>query len=188
LTLSRELGAGEQGFPPTLGQRLAMQVYDRELLEQEAVRLGVPEAELEKIDERGAGIFQRFRPGSIYQRYFEALGQLMHELAGRGNAILVGRGGSRILRDDPRAFHARLVAPMPVRVRRVMEYRWVQENIARKLIADSDSRRSGFCESYLGVDWSSPLEYDVTFNSGRLGLTAVEAVGLAAERHWSRAK
>ena len=69
ITLSRELGAGEQGFPPTLGERLGMKVYDRELLEQEAVRLGVPEAELEKIDERGAGIFQRFHPGSIYQRY-----------------------------------------------------------------------------------------------------------------------
>ena len=88
-----------------------MQVYDRELLEQEAVALGVPEAELEKIDERPAGIFQRFHPGSIYQRYFEALGQLMHELSDRGDVILVGRGGSRILRDDPRAFHVRLVAP-----------------------------------------------------------------------------
>ena len=104
LTLSRELGAGEQGFPPTLGERLGMRVYDRELLEQEAVRLGVPEAELEKIDERGAGIFQRFRPGSIYQRYFEVLGQLMRELADRGNVILVGRGGSRILRDEPTGF------------------------------------------------------------------------------------
>ncbi len=187
LTLSRELGAGEQGFPPTLGERLGMQVYDRELLEQEAVRLGVPEAELEKIDERGVGIFKRFRPGSIYQRYFEALGQLMHELAGRGNAILVGRGGSRILRDDPRAFHVRLVAPMPIRVRRVMEYRWVQEGIAKKLIADSDSRRSSFCESYLGVDWSSPLEYDLTVNSGRLGPAAVEVVGLAAICYWNHA-
>jgi len=188
LTLSRELGAGEQGFSPTLGQRMGMQLYDRELLEQEAVRLGVPETELEKIDERGAGIFQRFRPGSIYQRYIEALVQLMHELAVQGNVILVGRGGSRILRDDPRAFHVRLVAPLPVRVRRVMEYRWIQENIAKKLIADSDSRRSGFCESYFGMDWSSPLEYDLTVNSGRLGLTAVEAVGLAAQRHWSRAE
>jgi CMP/dCMP kinase len=185
LTLSRELGAGEQGFPPTLGERLGMQVYDRELLEQEAVRLGVPESELEKIDERGAGIFQRFHPGSIYQRYFEVLGQLMRELAERGNAILVGRGGSRFLRDDPRAFHVRLVAPMPIRVRRVMEYRWVQEGIAKKLIAGSDGRRSSFCESYFGADWSSPMEYDITVNSGRLGLTAVEAVELAAERHWS---
>jgi cytidylate kinase len=190
LTLSRELGAGEQGFAPTLGERLGMPVYDRELLEQEAVRLGVPEAELEKIDERGAGIFQRFRPGSIYQRYFEALGQLMHELAGPasgrpGGAIVVGRGGSRILRDDPRAFHVRLVAPLPVRVRRVMEYRWVREGISKKLIAESDARRSNFYESYFGADWSSPLEYDVTVNSGRLGLAAIEAVATAAEKHWS---
>ena len=108
-----------------------MHVYDRELLEQEAVRLGVPEAELEKIDEQPASIFQRFRPGSIYQRYFEALGQLMRELAERGDVILVGRGGNRILRDDPRAFHVRLVAPMPVRCRRVMEYRWVREAAPR---------------------------------------------------------
>jgi cytidylate kinase len=190
LTLSRPLGAGEQGFPLALGERLEMQVYDRELLEQEAVHLGVPEAALEKIDERPAGIFQRFSPGSIYQRYFEALGQLMHELAGPtsgrpGGVILVGRGGSRILRDDPRAFHVRLVAPMPVRVRRVMEYRWVQESVAKKLIAERDSQRSSFYESYFGIDWSSPLEYDLTVNSGRLGRTAVEAVAMAAERHWS---
>ena len=33
----------------------------------------------------------------------------MHELAERGDVILVGRGGNRILRDDPRAFHVRLV-------------------------------------------------------------------------------
>ena len=165
-----------------------MLVYDRELLEREAVGLGVPETELEKIDERGAGLFQRFRPGSIGQRYFEALGQLMRELAERGDAILVGRGGSRFLHDDLRAFHVRLVAAMPVRVRRVMEYHWVHEHVAKKLIVESDSRRRNFYESYFGADWSSPLEYDLTVNSGRLGLTAVDAVGLAAERHWSHAQ
>src|SRR5437588_776927 len=37
LTLARELGAGDTGFGPTLGGRLALRVYDRELLEQEAV-------------------------------------------------------------------------------------------------------------------------------------------------------
>jgi cytidylate kinase len=185
LTLSRELGAGEQGFAPTLAERLKMEVYDRELLEQEAAGLGVSEAELEKIDERGVGIFQRFRPGSIYQRYFEALGRLMHEVAARGEVILVGRGGSRILRDDPRAFHVRLVASMPVRVRRVMEYRWVQAAVAKRLIAESDSRRSTFYESYFGADWTSPLEYDVTVNVARLGPMAVETVALAAERDWS---
>jgi cytidylate kinase len=186
LTLARELGAGERGFPPTLGERLQMQVFDRGLLEQQAVRLGVPESELEKIDEHPPGIFQRFRPGSIYQRYRDALEQSMRELASRGDVIIVGRGGSRFLRDDPRAFHVRLVAPMPVRVRRVMEYHWVREEVAKRRIGESDAARRDFYESYFGADWASPLEYDVTVNSGRLGATAVEIVVLAADRHWSR--
>ncbi len=186
LTLSRELGAGETGFAAALAERLTMHLYDRELLEQEAVRLGVPEAEMEKIDEQPAGIFQRFRPGSIYQRYFEALEQIMRQLAERGDVILVGRGGNCFLRDDPRAFHVRLVAPMPVRLRRVMEYRWVRESVAKKLIAESDAQRRSFYESYFGVDWASPLEYHVTVNSGRLGPAALDLVSFAAERHWSR--
>src|SRR5439155_26289201 len=92
LTLSRELGAGDTGFAPTLGDRLGLRVYDRELLEQEAVRLGVPESALEKIDEQRASIFERFRPGSLHQRYQQALEQLMNELAEQGDVLLVGRG------------------------------------------------------------------------------------------------
>jgi cytidylate kinase len=186
LTLSRELGAGEMSFAPPLGKRLGLHVYDRELLEQEATRLGVTEEEMEKIDEHPAGIFQRFRPGSLYQRYFEALGQLMKELAARGNVLLVGRGGNRFLSDDEAAFHVRLVASMEVRLRRVMEHRWFREKQARQLIAQSDSERRSFYENYFGADWTDPLEYHLTVNTGRLGPAAVDVVAVAAERHWAR--
>jgi cytidylate kinase len=186
LTLSRELGAGDTGFAPTLGTRLGLRVYDRELLEQEATRLGVTETELAKIDEQPAGIFQRFRPGSLYQRYFEALGQLMKELAARGNVLLVGRGGNRFLGDLPAAFHLRLVAPMEMRLRRVMEHRWLREKQARQLIAQTDTERQSFYESYFGADWTSPLEYHLTVNSGRLGPAAVDMIEVAAERFWAK--
>jgi cytidylate kinase len=188
LTLSRQLGAGDTGFAPTLAIRLELKVYDRELLEQEAIRLGVSEAELEQVDEHPSGIFQRFRPGSLYQRYFEALGQLMSELAARGNVLLVGRGGNRFLRDVPAAFHVRLVAPPEDRVRRVMDHRWLREGPARQLIKQSDAQRGGFYEGCFGADWSDPLEYHVTVNSGRLGPAAVDvAVGLV-ERYWASAR
>jgi cytidylate kinase len=188
LTLSRELGAGDTGFAPTLGDRLGLRVFDRALLEQEAVRLGVTEEEVERFDEQPAGIFQRFRPGSMYHRYFEALGQLMKEQASRGDVLLVGRGGSGFLRDLHEAFHVRLVASMDVRVRRVMEYRWLREGAARQLIAKSDTQRSGFYRDYFGADWSSSLEYHLTANSGRLGPAAVDLVAFAAERHWVRSR
>lgn len=185
LTLARELGAGDTGFAPTVAARLGLRVYDRDLLEQEAIRLGVPEADLEQIDEQPADIFERFRASSLHQRYFEALGQLMGELAERGDVLLVGRGGSRFLRDDPHAFHVRLVAPMEVRIPRVMEHRWLRQEPAKKLIAASDAQRRSFYQDYFGADWSDPLEYHLTVNTGRLGPSAVDAVVFAAHRHWA---
>jgi cytidylate kinase len=187
LTLARETGAGDTGFAPTLAERLGLRAYDRELLEQEALRLGVSEAEVEAVDEQPPGLLGRLRPGGLPRRYLETLGQLMGELATRGNALLVGRGGGRFLRDRPGVFHVRLVAALPERVRRVMEHRWLRESAARQLIARSDGRRGRFYAAAFGADWASPLEYHLTINTGRLGPAAVDLVALAAQRHWSRA-
>jgi cytidylate kinase len=187
LTLSRELGAGEQGFAPTLAERLGLRVFDRELLEQEATRLGVAASELEQIDEQPPAMFPRLRPGSLQERYFRALEQLTKELAAQGDVLLVGRGANRFLEHDPAALDVRLVAAMPERVRRVMEYHWLREEPARKRIARSDGRRRSYYQSYFGADWASPLEYHVTVNSGRLGPLAVELVAAVAERFWNRA-
>jgi cytidylate kinase len=185
LTLSREFGAGDQGFAPPLAERLGLHVCDREMLEQQAIRLGVPEAALERIDEQVAGVFERLRPGGLSQRYFQALGQLTREMAARGDVLLVGRGGCWFLRDHPTAFHVRLIATMATRLRRVMEYRWVRENVAQKLIAQSDEQRRAFGQNYFGANGCDPLEYHVTVNSGRLGPLAVDLVALAAQRHWT---
>ena len=37
-----------------------------------------------------------------------------------------------------------------------MEYRWVREAVAKTLVAESDSQRRRFYESYFGIDWSNP--------------------------------
>ncbi len=186
LTLSREMGAGGSAFALPLADRLGLKVFDRELLEEEARRLGVSAAELAGVDEQPAGIFQRFRAGSLQQRYFEALGRLMDDLAGRGNVLLVGRGGSRFLCRHAGAFHVRLVAEPIFRVKRVMANRWVREGLARQLIADSDSRRRRFYEASFGADWANPLEYHLTVNAARLGPPAVDVAAWAASRHWAR--
>jgi cytidylate kinase len=159
LTLARELGALESGFEPALAARLHLRCHDRGLLEQEAGRLGVPEALVERIDETAVGPVALHRPSGIERRYFEIMGQLMDELATGGDVLIVGRGGGCFLRDHPRGFHVRLVASMSVRIRRVMEYRWVAEGPARKLIAESDERRRRFHRDFFDFDWGDPLGY-----------------------------
>ncbi|HTU20998.1 MAG TPA: cytidylate kinase-like family protein [Gemmataceae bacterium] len=186
LTMSRQMGAGNSGFALTLGLRLSLRVFDRELLEYEAVRLGVSEAELEQVDEQPPNLWQRLRSGSLHHRYFEALEQLIKELAERGNVLVIGRGGSQFLRDRPGACHVRLVSEMESRVRHVMMDRWLHEEPARQLIDESDARRRRYHESYFGCDWTNPLVYHLTVNSGRLGPEAVVLVAAAAARHWGR--
>jgi cytidylate kinase len=188
LTLAREAGAEDVDFIGTLADRLHLRVYDRELLEQEAVRLGLAESDLAQIDEQPAGMVQRFRAGSLQHRYFEALGQLMKEFAKQGNVLLVGRGSNQFLQDHPGAFHVRLVAPLDVRVRRVMERRWMREEAARQWIVQSDNQRRRFLQTYFSADWSDPLAYHVTANSGRLGPAAVDLIAGLAERTWRRTR
>jgi cytidylate kinase len=185
LTLTGEMGAGDIGLAPTLGERLSLRVHDRDLLEHEAARLGVGLADLDRVDEHPAGIFERFRPGSLHQRYFEALGQIMGELAERGDVLLVGRGGSRFLEKHPRAFHVRVVAAPGIRLRRVMEHRWLAEDAARKLIEQTDAWRRQFYETFFGTDWASPLGYHITVNTGRLGPAASDVIAFLAGRRWT---
>jgi cytidylate kinase len=184
LTLSRELGAGESGFGPTLGNSLGLNVFDREMLEHEAVRLGLPHSEWAKLDEEPARNRHRPRADYAHQPYVEILQKLMKNLAAAGNVLLVGRGGNRILQDHPTAFHVRLVAPREIRVRRVMEFRWLREEAANKEIAESDASRRAFHQKLFGADWADPLEYHLTVNSGRLGPTAVDLISFAARQHW----
>ena len=97
-----------------------------------------------------------------------------------------GRGGCRFLEDDPRVFHLRLVADAQARLRRVMEHRWLAEDAARSLMEQTDQQRAQFYQAFFGVDWTNPLGYHVTVNTGRMQPEGVNLIALMAERHWAR--
>jgi cytidylate kinase len=69
----------------------------------------------------------------------------------------------------------------------VMEHRWLAEDAARSLIEQTDVQRGQFYQGFFGVDWTDPLGYHVTVNTGRLRPQGVNLISLMAEQHWSRA-
>lgn len=185
LTVSRELGAVDASFTGKLGERLDLEVFDRELLEREALQLGVAVSELEKVDDELATVRQR-EPGTLAQRYYDALGRMMHGLVGRSDVLLVGRGGSQFLREHLLALHVRLVASAEERLRHVQQERGVSEEEARKRIAGSDAARRNVYKAFFGTDWADPLQYHLTVNVGRLQERALDLVAMAATRYWGR--
>jgi cytidylate kinase len=185
VTLSRELGAWATEFAPRLAHALELHVYDRDLMSEEAKRLGVPEEQLRAMDEHAVGLVQRLRPGSLYHQYVDALGPVMHAVAKKGPALMVGRGGNRLLRDDPAAFHVRLVATPDYRLRRVMQFHWMRECPAREMLETNDAIRRRFFQHCFGAHWDDPLEYHLVLNTGRLDETSVTLAADLASRFWN---
>jgi cytidylate kinase len=168
LTLTSQLGSRETDLARELGRRLNLQVWDRETLARETGLATVSDVDLAAIDQAGV----------------EALQRVMGELARRGDVLIVGRGGSEFLRDCPSALRVKLITPISERVRRVMEYRWIEDAAARAAIAESDARRAAFYQQNFGVNWESPLEFDMVLNTAALGPRTADLIVQAASLKW----
>src|SRR6266568_7434326 len=111
ITVSREYGAGGYEVARRLAEALGWELLDRQLLHQAAAVEHLPDAELERLDEKAVSLADRFRLHPPHQRYIHGLREAARQAAARGNVVLVGRGTGHLLRDLPGIFHLRLVAP-----------------------------------------------------------------------------
>src|SRR5438067_10512931 len=73
LTVSREYGAGGGEVARLLAEALGWELLDRELLHQAAEIEHVPDAELERLDEKAISLVDRFRLRPPYQEYIHGL-------------------------------------------------------------------------------------------------------------------
>jgi cytidylate kinase len=84
--------------------------------------------------------------------YVEAMRGVMKGLAAAGNVVIVGRGGSIILRDDPSVLRVGTVARLEDRVARMMEGERLDRQRAEKLVAARDRAQSYYFHRYYGID------------------------------------
>jgi CMP/dCMP kinase len=102
------------------------------------------------------------------RRYITALTGLMNQVAERGNAVIVGRGGQAILAGRPGVIHVRVVCEPDERVRRIAERDSMTIDDARARVEDSDHQREAWHQKYFNTDYRSPYLYHAVVNSGWL--------------------
>lgn len=184
ITISRQIGAGETTIAPEVARRLGWECLDRKLLDRLVAETGISLPYVAHYDERIPGKIEAWRHPGETEKYFQVLRRILQEYAQKGNAVIVGRGGNFFLRDAD-ALHYRLIAPLPFRIQRVMEVRWVNEGPARETIAQSDRDRAEFIQHYFRADWDNPEHYHAVLNTARLGIeTVTEWIVEAARRRW----
>lgn len=203
VTISRELGAGGADVARIVAAALGAQLVDRELTSEVARRLEVEEPEVAAEEERPTSMVERLLRQFQYVEMANAPGweppyedprfdprkavtqleaDVIREVAGSGNAVVVGRGGAFVLKDLPGALHVFLHAPEPIRRRRIMERYALTDEAARRRIHETDANRAAYIRQLHHADWRDLHHYHLVIDTGRLEIEQTAAVILAAVR------
>jgi hypothetical protein len=95
------------------------------------------------------------------------IGQLITDLANRGDVLVLGQGGQVWLRERKHTYHVQVVAPYDLRIERVAARENLSRVTARRRVRVSDQARAEYLARYHGVNWLDPLLYDCVINTGR---------------------
>ena len=170
ITISRQMGSLGSQVAEETARRLGFRLVFRDLINQSAVRAGVPEVALATIDELGILGLKPSR--TDLQAYHRAVKQVMLELAAEGNVVIVGRAGQIILQDAPGFLHVRVVAPKELRVTRTMQDKDLTYQAAMAMIEKSDKSRALYLQRNYHAEVNDPGLYDLVISSEHFNLDA----------------
>ena len=183
ITLSREYGAGAGDLAQRLGAALGWPVLDAGIPLAVAQRLGIPEDSLDEWDEHAPNFLEsvgnalllgspeilidpEYARRPVAREVADATRAVLLELTATPPVIVVGHGAQVLLGDRPRTLHLRLVAPIEVRARRVMERRRCSGQEAIAICDSVDRDRVHYVQQFLHRDVRDPLLYAMQINTG----------------------
>jgi len=188
ITLSREFGC--EGYPlaeclqglmeKTYGE--PWHILDKSLIERVAQDEGISLRLLRNLGDmtrllESLGLHSADHV--THDAAFEKVAKHLLEMAGVGNAIIVGRGGAILCHDLKNCFHFRLEASLQWRVHSIAERLCLPENEARELVRTNSRIREKFINDCLGANIADLKYYDAVFNNERHSVEAIAQAILA---------
>ncbi len=185
ITVSRQSATNGELIGAQVADRLGLQVYDRELVDEIARRLQVDPDIVHKFDEVMLSpvhsILWEWRSSlneHVYRRY---LRQALERIAAQDNAVIIGRGANFVLRGG-NTLHLRLVAPLELRTAIFRATQDVSDSEAHRQLRQLDHERAQFIRTLYGHGIDDPEFYDVLLNLARFTpAMAVECIVHAAQ-------
>jgi len=166
VTLSRQLGSQGSEIAKFVAQRTGFKLVSRELINQAATRAGAPEVALAMIDELNMLHINPSPEETL--AYLNGVKTVMEEFANAGNVILMGRAGQIVLARHPQAMHIRVIAPVPLRVERLVQRMGITPQAARAQVEASDRYHRNYFKRYYKVPWDGLGLYDLVINTAKL--------------------
>ena len=184
LTIRGQLGSGAPEIGRAVAEKLNIHYVDREIIAAVAARLHrtkqiVIDKEMppENLSGRIAEALERSGTyeSAAYlptwemplddKSYLAGLESIIKELARSQSIVIRGRGSQFILKEQPGVMHILIVAPLSIRLKRVMDNLKLDEENARKEIELFDNSRHEFTKRYFNAELEDPLNYNLVINT-----------------------
>jgi cytidylate kinase len=206
ITLSAPYGAGGSQIGPETARRLGVPFVDRAIPTAVAERLSVPLDDAVARDESAGGALTRMSvwlgqvgqafgaPGAIpmdaveEEDFRRATEEVLRDAArSHPGAVILGRAGAIVLREEPAALHVRLDGPVEARIRQGMALEGVDRATAERHVAETDKARHAYVTHFYHCDARDGSLYHLVLDSTALGLVDCAELIVAAARARERA-
>ena len=183
VTISREFGSGGRTIGRKLAEELGVPCYDSELIGEIARESGCAEAYVRRAEESSpsswaGALFSTNRAfGPTNEDYlWEVQRRVILELAEKGPCVIVGRCADYILRDRADCLTAFIHADLKFRADRIVRVYGEREASPEERVRDKDRRRAAYHRFYTDMKWGYAKNYQISLDSGTLGLDACVAI------------
>jgi CMP/dCMP kinase len=201
VTVSNEYGSGGVEIARRIAGELGYAYVDHQLPVVVAKRLRVRPETVEANENAQPSLGERFLAGleratpelaeasasePLDRELLRAVADAVREYASLGNAVIVGRGASAILGARSGVLRVFIYAPREWRIARVAETMHAAAATAEGELDRVDRARAAYMREWYDVEFGNPQNYDLSFDSSRLGIDEATALVVAAVRARSR--
>jgi CMP/dCMP kinase len=200
ITISREYGSGGSEVAERVSHALGWRLYDNDVVEEVASRLGISAAEVSAREERVPSLVERMSAAMALgvpevmptvgdlivqpteERMVEVTRRVIEDAVRSGPAVLVGRGAQCMLATRTDALHVYCYAPAEALERYVVELLGVPAEEARDRVRAMNHQRAEYVKRHWNRDWREFANYDLCVNTAHFGLEGAAALVVAAAR------
>ena len=183
VTIGRQYGSGGAEVGKKLGEKLGLDVYDKEILRMTSNESGIRESYFHLADEKaGNRLLYKIVHSLIPEDTSPSLGadlvstenlfrfqsSVIRKLAQEQSCVFIGRCAEYVLAEQENLVRVFIYADMDARVDRIREKAYYEEADILKNIRRIDKERREYHLYYTGKDWEDVNNYDLPINASKL--------------------
>ncbi len=162
ITVSRQLGSHGARIARTLAKELGYVLVDKGVINRVIRQYGL--TQLNTIYDKKPKFWDLFDENRVLT--IQMMNETIAAVAARGDVVILGRGGFRVLNDMVDVVNVFVKAPDDVRASRIAKRDSISVEEAADVITEDDELRSRFTRLFYSADWADESLFDLVIDTG----------------------